>query len=107
MIITFCGHSQIFNRNGLTEKLLETIKTEANNQPATFYLGDYGQFDGIAKHCAIEYKKQYPQSEVVFVTPYLDDTYLKNREPLKYGYDRVIYPDIEKNTKTICNSWKK
>jgi len=109
MIITFCGHSQLFNSDDLDNKILEIIKKETNDKPVTFYLGGYGNFDAIAHQSAKDYKKEHPESEIIFVTPYLDETYLKNREPLKYGYDKIVYPDIENTPKRYAilerNKW--
>lgn len=97
MIITFCGHSQIFEDEDYIESLvLKEIEKEACSMPIVFYLGGYGDFDSIAKRVALKYKQTHIGTILTFVTPYLDDKYLKRREPLKYGYDNIIYPDLEK-----------
>ena len=109
MIITFCGHSEIYAETCLKEKILNQIEKIAKGLPVIFYLGDYGAFDIAAKLAALEYKQKVQQSQVVFVTPYMDEKYLKRRNPLKDGYDSIIYPQIETTPKKFAiierNKW--
>ena len=60
-----------------------------------FYLGGYGDFDNMAKNVCKQYKKENPNCSLLFISPYLNDKYFKNREFLKTEYDGIIYPDIE------------
>ena len=65
------------------------------DRDVTFYLGGYGDFDSLALKACLEYKKTHPSARLVFVTPYLDDRYLKNREEILKNYDEILYPEIE------------
>ena len=109
LIITFCGHAEIGNKEDLVGKVLSVIKKEAEEGPVDFYLGGYGDFDFIALHASKMYKKESPLSKLNFVTPYLDEIYLKRREIQLEEYDEILYPEIEKTLPryaiTARNEW--
>lgn len=96
MIITFCGHSRLEYGEDRREQILSAIKDATKGEAATFYLGGYGGFDGIALEACREYKAAYPESRLIFVTPYIDETYLKNRECSLRRYDEILYPEMER-----------
>lgn len=96
MIITFCGHSEIRDKEYLFERILSVIKRKAKREAVEFYLGGYGDFDAIALQVCKKYKEEIPASRIIFVTPYLDEIYLKRRELQLKEYDEILYPDIEK-----------
>ena len=95
MIITFCGHSKaIFSGE---EKLLLKqllIKEIRKNPTCKFYLGGYGCFDSLCLRTLRELKMDFPDIELLFITPYLDKNYSK-LELAKYYYDDAIFPPIE------------
>ena len=95
MIITFCGHSDFSLPENIQETILEEIEKIAQGQDMTFYLGYYGHFDFAAKNACVEYKKKHPGNVLVFVTPYLIKTYLKDCDQKIYKYDEILYPDLE------------
>lgn len=89
MIITFCGHAQISQKEAL-QSWLRTVTQHLIEQGAvTFYLGGYGEFDNLAASVLREQKKRYPQIELVLVLAYLND----RRDTS--GYDRTVYPPLE------------
>lgn len=99
MIITFIGHSSLVLEKAMSKKIKSTILAEAvAAESVSFYLGGYGSFD---EHCAgicREIKKDLPNCEVVFVTPYITESAqerMKNLVDMKL-YDSTIYPPIEK-----------
>ncbi len=95
-IFTFCGHSSInFDVEEMESKILNLLESELNGTPVQFLLGGYGQFDGFALRCCKKYKTLHPEATLTFVTPYLDDDYLKNRDIFLKEYDDVIYPELE------------
>ena len=96
MIITFCGHREIPNREALIEGILSAIAENAKGKDATFYLGGYGDFDAMALRACLLYKETHPSARVVFVTPYLSEEYLKNRDYRLKNFDDILYPEIEK-----------
>lgn len=109
MIITFCGHSEISYEAVLEDKILDILKTEAHEVPVDFYLGGYGAFDSLANKCCKRFQQQCPNVKRYFITPYIDEAYLKNRSDLIKTYDGSIYPDIESVPKKFAisarNKW--
>ncbi len=107
MIITFCGHSKAFI-NFKKEKLINIFKKLSSNSPLEFLLGGYGEFDKFALSCAVEYKTIYSNSKLIFVTPYINQSYGKLQNA-KYIYDEIIYPPLESVPKKFAiierNKW--
>ena len=95
MIITFCGHSN-FSFNDATKDELKNLLIEniRKNPTCKFYLGGYGNFDGLCLRTLKELKNDFPEIELIFITPYLDTNYSK-LEFAKYHYDDVIFPPLE------------
>ena len=95
MIITFCGHSNFLFSDEEKEKLKQLLIKETRKNPTCkFYLGGYGDFDSLCLRTLRELKKDFPEIELLFITPYLDKNYSK-LEFSKYYYDDVIFPPIE------------
>ena len=97
MIITFCGHSEFRTTPEHKQKLLSFFEKQIGNQDAKLYLGGYGNFDTFAYTCGKEYQKTHSNIELVFITPYLNEQYQKNK--LGNGtltYDSIIYPELER-----------
>ena len=76
MVVTFCGHSNFYNKEKYRVEILKILEEQVGNKHADVYLGGYGGFDNFAYHCAKEYKKTHPEVSITFVTPYLDDNYI-------------------------------
>jgi len=94
LIITFCGHAHIVNRMELQNAVLSTILEYAQGD-VTFYLGGYGDFDAVALAACKKFKERHPAARLVFVTPYLNESYLKKREFYLQNYNDTIFPPIE------------
>ena len=95
MIITFCGHSNCLFSDEEKEKLKQLLIKEIRKNPTCkFYLGEYGDFDSLCLRTLRELKTDFPDIELLFITPYLDKNYNK-LELAKYYYDDVIFPPIE------------
>ena len=95
MIITFCEHSNCLFNNDVKEQLKNILLDEIIKNPTCkFYLGGYGDFDGLCLRTLRELKHDFPTIEILFITPYLDKNYSK-LELAKYYYDDVIFPPIE------------
>ena len=60
MIVTFCGHRQVNEREQVTLWLTETIKMLIEEGANTFYLGGKGAFDLLAAQILRIQKKQNP-----------------------------------------------
>ena len=95
MIITFCGHSNCLFSDEEKEKLKKLLIKEIRKNPTCkFCLGGYGDFDSLCLRTLRELKKDFPEIELLFITPYLDKNYSK-LEFAKSYYDDVIFPPIE------------
>ena len=98
MIITFLGHSKVCEKDKLYDRLVNILsKNTVGADKIIFYCGGYGDFDGLSlKACkAVQNKKS--NCEIVFVTPYITDSYQKKMEfLLKSGlYNSTVYPPLE------------
>jgi uncharacterized phage-like protein YoqJ len=77
------------------EKLKQLLIKEIRKNPTyKFYLGGYGDFDSLCLLTLRELKTDFPDIELLFITPYLDNNYSK-LQLAKYYYDDVIFPPIE------------
>lgn len=95
MIITFVGHRTIGEINLLKEKIRSVILKEITKQEKiTFYCGGYGGFDITCANACREIKTKVKEAEIVLVTPYLKQEYLKNINEQNL-YDSIVYPPIE------------
>ena len=78
MIITFCGHGSINIDQNAAGKIKEFLITKIRQYPNTkFYLGGYGGFDSLIFSILRKIKKDFPNIELVFISPYLDSSYSK------------------------------
>ena len=89
MNVTFCGHAQISRSAEVERWLFDVTQYLIEQGAATFYLGGYGAFDGLAASVLREQKRRYPQIELVLVLAYL------NTEQNTSGYDSTVYPPLE------------
>jgi len=110
LIITFCGHAEIYgDREELQGKVLSAINEFAKEEDVTFYLGGYGDFDWIALRAAKEYKNKHPDSQLLFILPYLSDEFFERKEMYIKECDDTIYPEVEKTPKWFAiskrNEW--
>ena len=94
-ICTFIGNKDVI-LNGKDRETLKNLITSAiiDYGATTFYCGNYGNFDLLCATILNCLKKDYDIS-VIFVTPYLDKSYL-NRGQIKLLYDDILYPGLEK-----------
>lgn len=78
MIITFCRHSNYSFDDSVKEKLrdllLQKIRKKSLQQ---VLLGGYGNFDMLCLSILKAIKIEFPNIELLFITPYLDDNYSK------------------------------
>lgn len=95
MIITFIGHAKLAYDQNVADKLIKVLEDVIEGQDVTFYMGMNGNFDYLARECCLQYKKKHGNAKLVFVTPYLNEDYLKSKEPTTLGFDEVLYPDLE------------
>ena len=89
MIVTFCGHSNIYGDNGLEKRLVAVVEQLIGEGANLFLLGGYGSFDSVAAGAVKEAKQQHPEIHSTLVLPYLDRTF---NEDL---YDYSTYPPLE------------
>ena len=94
MIVTFCGHSQIADKDAVRKRLTDEIHAGYR----MFYLGGYGDFDNLAVAVLSEFKKAYPDMERLLIIPYID------REYNTAQYDGTLYPPLENVPKRFAIS---
>lgn len=88
MNVTFCGHSKIYQTCKISKWLDIILPSLIEGGATTFYLGGYGDFDGLAAAAVRKQKESYPHIELVLA--YLD------REIDASRYDSTTYPPLEK-----------
>ena len=103
MIVTFCGHSQIYDKDTVRKRLTNEIHELLHAGYRNFYLGGYGDFDNLSAVVLDELKSDWPDMERFLILPYLDkqvDTSM---------YDGILYPPLEKVPKRFAisrrNKW--
>ena len=89
MIVTFCGHRDVFDPEAVGAWLNETVEGLIREGADYFYLGGYGQFDALAAAVVRKQKERYPLIRSVLVLPYLDRPFDTS------GYDETVYPPLE------------
>ena len=109
MIITFCGHSNYSYDDTIKEKLRDLLLQNIKKNPACkFYLGGYGNFDSLCLKILKELKINFPNIQLLFITPYLNNEYSKLKTAKLY-YDGIIYPPLENIPLRFCisrrNEW--
>ena len=96
MIVAFCGHAHFSKTEKYEQRILDFLQEKVGDQPASMYLGGYGDFDGFAYDCCKKYKETHPAVSLVFVTPYMTLEYQKKHLSYqKTRYDLILYPEIE------------
>jgi len=97
MFITFCGHSHFSKANEYEQKIITLLLNEVGDKPVVFYLGGYGEFDALAYKCCKKYKETHPMASLIFVTPYITESYDHNHlRDCRDKYDDIFYPELEK-----------
>jgi len=90
LIITFCGHSILYNSDIIKDRLTRELRSLSEQGTYKFYLGGYGDFDLLAANVLHELKSEYPELESILILPYPD-------RPVEASlYDGTIYPPLEK-----------
>lgn len=103
MIITFCGHRELYDEKEVKVWLERVTENLIVNGAEKFYLGGYGAFDRLAASVLAEQKKRYPHIELVLILPYL------NRRKDISPCDSSLYPSLESVPKKLAivrrNRW--
>ena len=89
MIVTFCGHSKIYQTCEISKWLDIILPSLIEGGAATFYLGGYGDFDSLAAAAVRRQKAVYHHITAILVLAYL------NRETDTSRYDDTAYPPLE------------
>ena len=103
MIVTFCGHSQIYDKDTIRKRLTDEIHELLRTGHRKFYLGGYGDFDTLAAVVLSELKQDWPDMERILILPYPD------RKADMTLYDSTLYPPLENVPKRYAisqrNKW--
>lgn len=96
MVVTFVGHSELFGEPGIKDRVRSAIlEAVPKEEKVSFYCGGYGDFDFVCAKVCFELKKVYPNSELVFVSPYVNPSKNRINPSDCFQYDAVIYPPLE------------
>lgn len=103
MIVTFCGHSTIYDDSSLLHQALfsalEVLAHQAalNSVPLTLYCGGYGAFDSLVSKSIDELRSSMNgiKIEKIFVTPYILPSYKERNDSMRRHYDEILYPPLE------------
>lgn len=101
MIVTFCGHADANTHCVDIAKLNSIFDNLPTDSEIVLYLGGYGKFDAFAYKYCKAYQQINSNVKLIFVTPYLNEKYLKRHEIDRY-YDGSVYLDIEKVPKRFA-----
>lgn len=115
MVVVFCGHRILNDRNEIKRKLmglLVEIFKEARNKNFTvsFYCGGYGEFDNMVSSTIDELRALYQDviCEKLLIVAY-PITHSKSCETITLKYDDTIYPPIENTPRRFAivkrNEW--
>ena len=89
MIVTFCGHRDVFDLESISAWLNKTVEELIREGADCFYLGGYGQFDALAAAAVRKQKERYLEIRSILVLPYLDRPFDAS------DYDETVYPPLE------------
>ena len=98
MVITFVGHSLVSAQDKIKQEVKEQIKANMlKTEQSVFYNGGYGDFDNVCAIACKELKKECPDIEIVYISPYISPSEQeKIKELQRCGLcDATIYPPIE------------
>ncbi|MBQ8177812.1 MAG: DUF1273 family protein [Clostridia bacterium] len=97
LIATFIGHRDVYLSNSTRKKIRKALKETIESGVLTFYCGAQGAFDSTCAVILKELKEYFPTIKVYVVTPYFNESYLKELDLLVQDgyYDGIITPPIE------------
>ena len=112
MVITFFGHSKIYNSTNLASEIENAILQQATKgEKITFYCGGYGDFDNISAKVCRSIKENGVDCEIMLIIPYLPEMgRVDIRSKIERSlYDGSIYPPLERVPKRLAllkrNEW--
>lgn len=80
MVISFCGHGDIFYGDEILNKIMFYLnKIIKKNDNVNFYLGGYGNFDELARIACTQYKKKQSQFKIDLCNTLCQYSIFKNR----------------------------
>ncbi len=95
----FAGHSKIDDKGELYKKLVSVIEKLITEENVTeFWVGNYGQFDGLSAKAVRELKKTYPHIKLELIIPYLTTSINEYKEMYYKNYDNILMADIPEKT---------
>ncbi len=94
MIITFCGHADYTDRKEDEEKILAYLEEKVGDEPASMFLGGYGEFDLFAHRCCKKYQQTHPNIKLVLVKPYKTGVLIEDCKRKNAEFDEIYYPEM-------------
>ena len=92
MVVTFCGHRQVEDKEQVALWLRQTLEKLIEEGADVFYLGGKGAFDLLAAQNVHALRQRHPAIRTVLVLPYLNHPLHETEKRL---YDETLYPPLE------------
>ena len=98
-ICCFAGHSELFEREKIYEKLISVIEELIVNEGVNeFLVGNYGAFDKLCASAVNELKKSHPDIKLYLTIPYLTTEINENPEEYYKRFDGIQLANIPEST---------
>ncbi len=95
----FAGHSNICQTDDIYDSLIKLVeKLIATESVSEFWVGNYGDFDGLSAKAVRSLKEKYPDIKLNLVIPYLTSGINEYREVYYKKYDNILMAALPKNT---------
>lgn len=95
----FAGHSKIYNTDDIYDNLIRLIeKLIIEENVSEFWVGNYGDFDGLSAKAIRCLKEKYPDIQINLVIPYLTSAINEYKELYYNKYDYILMADLHERT---------
>ena len=95
----FAGHSKIYHTDDIYDNLVNLIeKLIIEEDVSEFWVGNYGNFDGLSAKAVRNLKEKYPDIQLNLVIPYLTSNINEYKELYYEKYDNILMADLPDQT---------
>lgn len=95
----FTGHSEAYlTDEEYTDLLNRTERLITEENVSEFWVGNYGNFDGVSANAIKKLKEKYPYIQLNLVIPYLTTEINKHKDLYYNRYDNILMADLPERT---------